>query len=473
VHLAADGEFLALGHARQARSRAVAVIPEPVVRSKRPRQSDDGDDEPESKREKTADHQLGRRRKHLHGADLEEKDRLERTVFVGNVPIHVSIKVMKRIVVSALLGLPVNDEVVQDRVEARRIDAQRQMEAASKAPTAAKEDDDDGDDVEDGEASAPAASTRATATAPPKDAPEEAASRREAGLKVESIRFRSVPLAQVATSKKGGHRLQRKAAFSTRAFSSNTAVGASMNAYVVLVDDESAAKVCEGLHGAVVMGHHLRTDMASSSASDSSDHKRTVFVGHVPFTATEEDLRMAFASSLDGGEGCIDSVRIPRDRVTNRSKGVAYVRFVTAAPVAEALALGSRGMMLGGTKLLVVPCKRAPPKSQEPSRPKVSGGAERRLGIAPKPAVPRNRGVVAPAHMGVRAGVEERRRRQDKPRGAKPHHKSDSRAPSSSHKSDSASSHKSSSASSTKKPRRQDSARKQRRAQAFNQAGGD
>ena len=53
-------------------------------------------------------------------------------------------------------------------------------------------------------------------------------------------------------------------------------------------DDE--AKQCLELNGTEVEGRHLRVDMATPTLNN----KRTVFVGNLPFTTDEENLREAF-----------------------------------------------------------------------------------------------------------------------------------------------------------------------------------
>ncbi|KAA0168686.1 hypothetical protein FNF28_02425 [Cafeteria roenbergensis] len=348
---------------------------------------------------------VGRRRKHLHGADLESDERQKRTLFLGNVPLHMTTKILTRVVVSALLGLSIDDDAVKVRVEAQRVLAEKKQaeyaarEAAKKeaeAKRAAKrarkadgqeEAEADDQDPEEGgsgssssdsdsedeaaeeakeqaaaEAVAAAAaaddsssssSAAAAAAAAPRDDPETLKLRREAAPRIESIRFRSVPLTNVAAAKEGGHRTQRRAAFIQGRF----AGGESMNAYVVFKAEDDAVAARKVLHNAVVLGHHLRADIASGTDA-AADNKRTVFVGQLPYDATEESVRALFASNLGGGDDVIDSVRVPRDRVTNQGKGIAYVRFVDSVPVAEALALANKGLELSGRKLQVAPCKR-------------------------------------------------------------------------------------------------------------------
>lgn len=455
--------------------------------------SNSGDDADTSKRSRTpnggAEAQLGRRRKHLHGDDLESQERKARTLFLGNVPLHLSAKVMKRVVVSSLLGLPIEDEAVVQRIVAERRVAEAKAAAreaakeaqskrlakqqAKKDGTQEEEDDSDSEDSETdeddvaevalkaaelatlapGDAEAPAAAPAPLSAAASE--PEEVRSARaEAALRIETIRFRSVPLGTVATHKEGGHRTQRRVAFIQRHFAGDEA-GDSMHAYVVFKAAEDVELARGRLHNAQLQGHHLRADAAGGEPSGGTggmDHRRTVFVGQLPFTATEEEVRALFADRLSGGDAVIDSVHLPRDRVTNKGKGVAYLRFVDPTPVAEALGLAASGLKMGKRTVKVAPCKRRVSVSEAAVRAAgrsagrggaaaaaagdSASGAMRRLQRAGKLEAEeagddsgaeaaevggrRLRGQV-PDYMGVRAGLEavraDRRAARDRGRG--------------------------------------------------------
>lgn len=79
-------------------------------------------------------------------------------------------------------------------------------------------------------------------------------------------------------------------------------------------------------------GRHLRVDLANGEGS-SKDPKLSVFIGNLPFTATEEGLRTWVAPAVDGGNDSITNVRLVRDKATNRGKGIAYVAFRVRVPV--------------------------------------------------------------------------------------------------------------------------------------------
>lgn len=61
----------------------------------------------------------------------------------------------------------------------------------------------------------------------------------------------------------------------------------------------------------------------------------TLFVGNLPFEASEQDVRTFFAEKC----GEVESVRLIRDKATGRSTGVAYVSFKDRAMVIVAVGL--------------------------------------------------------------------------------------------------------------------------------------
>ncbi len=71
-----------------------------------------------------------------------------------------------------------------------------------------------------------------------------------------------------------------------------------------------------------------------------------LYIGNLPFTASEDELRGAFSEF-----GNVTDVRLPRDRETGRFRGFA---FVTMASEAEAeAALTMNGKDFGGRPLKV------------------------------------------------------------------------------------------------------------------------
>lgn len=193
---------------------------------------------------------------------------------------------------------------------------------------------------------------------------------------VESVRFRSVPVAKLAVAPGSGFRAMIRAAVATGSLNS---ARDSMNAYVVLRGEGAVAPALR-LNGAAFEGRHLRVDAvggggcgegggggdgageasggAGASGAPRYDHKRTVFVGNLPFDAGEEAVRHAFERCGAGGAlVSVEAVRIVRDRATLMGKGFCFVLFRERAGVLDALGLhGAKVPALGGRPLRVVRC---------------------------------------------------------------------------------------------------------------------
>jgi len=74
---------------------------------------------------------------------------------------------------------------------------------------------------------------------------------------------------------------------------------------------------------------------------------KKLYVGNLPFTSTEEDLRTLF-----GRHGSVDSVNVITDRETGRPRGFAFVEM--SEPSAAAYAIKALdGTQLGGRALKV------------------------------------------------------------------------------------------------------------------------
>ncbi|HDQ99097.1 MAG TPA: RNA-binding protein [candidate division WOR-3 bacterium] len=67
-----------------------------------------------------------------------------------------------------------------------------------------------------------------------------------------------------------------------------------------------------------------------------------VFVGNLPFSASEEELRQLFAR-----HGEVSSVEIVKDRFTERSRGFAFVEMATDEGAAAAVAALNQHQMSG------------------------------------------------------------------------------------------------------------------------------
>jgi RNA recognition motif-containing protein len=87
---------------------------------------------------------------------------------------------------------------------------------------------------------------------------------------------------------------------------------------------------------------------------------RKLYVGNLPYTATAESLREAFAAS-----GTVDTVSLITDRDTGQSKGFAFVEMASDRE-AQAATDAMNGKMLDGRQIKV-----------NEARPKPTGGGGR------------------------------------------------------------------------------------------------
>lgn len=98
---------------------------------------------------------------------------------------------------------------------------------------------------------------------------------------------------------------------------------------------------------------------------------KELYVGHLPYETTEDDLRRLFAVA-----GTVTSVHIITDPATGRSKGCAYVRMATADALKDAIE-SLDGAMVGGRLITVSearPQKPQAPARQGAKRPSGAGG---------------------------------------------------------------------------------------------------
>ena len=93
---------------------------------------------------------------------------------------------------------------------------------------------------------------------------------------------------------------------------------------------------------------------------------RKLYVGNLPYSATEQSLRDAFATS-----GTVDSVSVITDRDTGQSKGFAFIEMSTDQE-AQAATQEMNGKMLDGRQIKV---NEAKPK--ESRGPGGGGGGNR------------------------------------------------------------------------------------------------
>ncbi|XP_030500964.2 uncharacterized protein LOC115716336 [Cannabis sativa] len=189
---------------------------------------------------------------------------------------------------------------------------------------------------------------------------------------VDSVRIRSVPITDTKKPRKG--------AVITKQFHE---AADSVHAYVVFKTEESAqASLSHNM--ALVAGHHIRVDRACPPRKKMKgeeishfDHKRTVFVGNLPFDVKDEEVYQVFCGISDMGSS-VEGVRIIRDPNNNLGKGFAYVLFKTKEAAAAVvrkrnLKLRERELRLFHAKPdTATPSKRSNPtpadKSSSPSK---------------------------------------------------------------------------------------------------------
>ncbi|HMK43030.1 MAG TPA: RNA-binding protein [Dissulfurispiraceae bacterium] len=94
---------------------------------------------------------------------------------------------------------------------------------------------------------------------------------------------------------------------------------------------------------------------------------KKIYVGNLPYTATDSDL-----STLFGTYGSVTSARIIMDNVTGRSKGFGFVEMESDDAAQQAIA-GLNGALLKERALTV-----AEARPQEPRERKGFGGRPRR-----------------------------------------------------------------------------------------------
>jgi len=93
-----------------------------------------------------------------------------------------------------------------------------------------------------------------------------------------------------------------------------------------------------------------------------------LYVGNLPFSATEQDLEQLFGKS-----GSVDSVNIVTDRDTGRSRGFGFVE-MESQESADSAIRSLNGYELSGRALTV---NEARPKESRPARGGFGGGGGR------------------------------------------------------------------------------------------------
>ncbi|KAB5573867.1 hypothetical protein DKX38_001061 [Salix brachista] len=224
---------------------------------------------------------------------------------------------------------------------------------------------------------------------------------------VESVRIRSVPIAE--------SKIPRKGAILLKKFNDNVD---SVNAYVVFKNEQSAeASLSHNM--AVVGSNHIRVDRAcpprkklKGSDAPLYDNKRTVFVGNLPFDVKDEEIYQLFTGIKDLASS-IEAVRVIRDPHVGLGKGIAYVLFKTREAVN--LAIKKRNLKLRDRELRLSHARQdsTPSKRKNSFAEETANSPNKRL--APNSRAPGHNNrpdrKAAKSYQGLRAsksGVEKK-----------------------------------------------------------------
>ncbi|KAJ8002233.1 hypothetical protein DPEC_G00177770 [Dallia pectoralis] len=138
---------------------------------------------------------------------------------------------------------------------------------------------------------------------------------------VETIRFRSVVREDPGMARKVAA-IQRKVHPKKQ----------SINAYVVFKDEEGAEKALERNGMEIEKDFYIRVDKVTKNSQH--DHKKSIFVGNLPYDISELPLRQHFEQC-----GRVDGVRLVRDKNSGMGKGFGYILFENIDAVQLALKL--------------------------------------------------------------------------------------------------------------------------------------
>jgi RNA recognition motif-containing protein len=112
----------------------------------------------------------------------------------------------------------------------------------------------------------------------------------------------------------------------------------------------------------------LETDLQHNGSGDNLNvggNIMNIFVGNLSFETTDEELRAEFAQY-----GELSSVNILRDRMTNRSRGFAFVEMPNNEEAQNAIT-ALNGKTINGRQINAA---EARPREERPARPRTQGG---------------------------------------------------------------------------------------------------
>uniref|UniRef100_A0A8C4WY54 RNA binding motif protein 34 n=1 Tax=Eptatretus burgeri TaxID=7764 RepID=A0A8C4WY54_EPTBU len=149
----------------------------------------------------------------------------------------------------------------------------------------------------------------------------------------------------------------------------------NIHAYVVFQEQQSVSAALERNGAEIQDGFHIRVDSALGEKQVCHDHKRSIFIGNLPYDIEEEAVRQHFEMC-----GSILGVRIVRDNDSGLGKGFGYILFESADGVALALQL--HGSELSGRKVRIQRSVRNPVARKKPP-----AAADRRARVKKKKRV--------------------------------------------------------------------------------------
>ena len=213
---------------------------------------------------------------------------------------------------------------------------------------------------------------------------------------VVNVRFRAITLAQT--------KLPRKVAVRRGAIDED----GTCNAYVFVKTPADVTNAIDRLNGTTFMEKVLRVDQATAPGKkgrvDKETNRKSVFIGHVPFDMTEEELRDVFSSC-----GAIHHVRIPRDE-KGKGRGIAYVTFEEEESVDFALKFNQaevRGQVLHVERSN--PAKGEKTKKKHEAMKQKKGGAKGKATVAAKEKVKPKAGAKTEKKKDEKPSFEGRR----------------------------------------------------------------
>lgn len=122
--------------------------------------------------------------------------------------------------------------------------------------------------------------------------------------------------------------------------------------------------LCHGFRGFSTSIRRTATCMSTVS-----EQPPQVFIGNMPFTVTEDDLKAMVSEKL-GGESKFSSLKIAKDRTTSKSRGFGYINFASQEE-AESAVSKLAGMSIDDREVKVdlsVPREQRPPRTEAPRR---------------------------------------------------------------------------------------------------------